>query len=414
MKERLRILHTSDWHLGRSLCGRRRYDEFAAFLDWLLAAIEEQQVDVLLVAGDIFDAGAPSARAQGLYYRFLGRLAAAGLCEQVIITSGNHDSPLFLSAPAQILQALNIQVVSSAEISEEIFSVNDENGQPRLIVAAVPYPRERDFRESAPGESPEDKEQKLIEAITAHYARAAEAALALAADLPRKPPMLAMGHLFAAGGETAPDDLVRDLHVGSLGRIPGTAFPASFDYVALGHLHLPQTVAGEPSRRYSGAPLAMTFGECGRPKSVTLVDFSGPENRMEISTLLVPVFQALHRVSGDWAEIEAAITGLCGRHESVWLEVEYRGAELMPDLRERLWDLTEGTPVEILRIKNQRLSSRVLEGLGEGVRLSDLDEVEVFGRCLDQHAIFEDERPGLWAAYHEILKSLREDEAEVL
>jgi exonuclease SbcD len=222
-----------------------------------------------------------------------------------------------------------------------------------------------------------------------------------------------MGHLFAAGGETAPDDLVRDLYVGSLGRVPGTAFPASFDYVALGHLHLPQMVAGDPSRRYSGAPLAMTFGELGRPKSVTLIDFTGPENTMEITALEVPVFQRMERVAGDWGEIEAAITALTGLDESIWLEVEYRGAELISDLRERLWDITDGSRLEILRIKNQRLTRRVLEGLSAGVRLSDLDEPEVFQRCLDQHGIMEEERPELWAAYNEILQFLREDEGRV-
>ncbi len=411
MKERLRILHTSDWHLGRALCGRRRYDEFAAFLDWLLRAIEEQQVDVLLVAGDVFDTGTPSARAQSLYYSFMGRLAAARRGVRVVVIAGNHDSPLFLGAPAQILKALNIHVVASGDMDEEIIRLDDEEGRPRLVVAAVPYPRDRDFRESAAGESAEDKERKLVEAIAGHYARAAEAAQSLAAGLSPRPPLAAMGHLFAAGGETAPDDPVRDLYVGSLGRVPGTAFPAAFDYVALGHLHLPQTVAGGPGRRYSGAPLAMTFGEAGRPKSVTLVDFIGPENRMEITALEVPVFQPLARVAGDWAAIETALAELKERDENIWLEVEYQGAELIADLRERLWALTGESGLEILRIRNQRLTRRVLEGLREGVRLSDLDETEVFGRCLDQHGIIEEERAGLWSAYREIIETLREEGA---
>ncbi|UQZ89329.1 exonuclease sbcCD subunit D [Deltaproteobacteria bacterium Smac51] len=414
MEERLRILHTSDWHLGRALCGRRRYDEFAAFLDWLASTIEQEKVDILLIAGDIFDVGAPSARAQSLYYNFLGRIAASRVCGHVVIIAGNHDSPLFLNAPSQILKALDIHIVTTAatDVSEEIIPIKDGDGQTRLIVAAVPYPRDRDIRESTAGESTADKDKKLIEAISAHYAGAAEAAESLLAELPGPPPMVAMGHLFAAGGETAPDDMVRDLYVGSLGRVPGEAFPACFDYVALGHLHLPQIIAGDPSRRYSGSPLAMTFGEASRPKSVCLIDFKGPDNQMEITTLNVPVFQRLHRVSGDWERIEAEITELNQSGEAIWLEVEYTGAELIGDLRERLWELTEGGRLEILRIRNQRLVSRVLEGLGEGESLADLNEAEVFQRCLDQNSVIEEERAELLTAYGEILKAMREDEAE--
>ncbi len=399
----MRILHTSDWHLGQTLCGRRRYDEFEAFLDWLLKTIEEKKVDVLLVAGDVFDSGTPSARAQNLYYNFLGRLAALGV--HAVITAGNHDSPLFLNAPARLLSALRIHVVSSAEIEEELVVINDEEGRPRLIVAAVPYPRDRDFRDSLAGESAEDKEKKLAEAIRDHYARAAEAARKLAEGLSPAPPIAAMGHLFAAGGEVASDDRVRDLQVGSLGRVPASTFPPLFDYVALGHLHLPQTVGGEERLRYSGAPLAMSFGEAGRPKSVALIDFTGPEKRMEISALEAPVFQALRRISGDWAELEAALHELAARDESIWLEVEYTGSD-GADLRERLWELTEKSRLEILRVRNQTLARHVLE-ISEGTLLTDLTEAEIFQRCLDIHAVAEEERGGLWAAYNEITLALR-------
>ena len=93
----LRLLHTSDWHLGRTLYGRKRYEEFGAFLDWLAETIRRDEIDVLLVAGDVFDNSAPSHRAQELYYRFLCRAAAS--CRHIVVAAGNHDSSSFLDAP---------------------------------------------------------------------------------------------------------------------------------------------------------------------------------------------------------------------------------------------------------------------------------------------------------------------------
>ena len=108
----MKILHTSDWHLGRSLYGRKRYEEFSSFLDWLAQTIEEEKVDALLVAGDVFDNSTPSNRAQELYYRFLCRVAAS-CCRHVVVIAGNHDSPSFLNVPKELLRALNVYVVGA-------------------------------------------------------------------------------------------------------------------------------------------------------------------------------------------------------------------------------------------------------------------------------------------------------------
>ncbi|MDR2945135.1 MAG: exonuclease subunit SbcD, partial [Candidatus Adiutrix sp.] len=238
----MRILHTSDWHLGRALYGRRRHHEFAAFLDWLAEVIEARGVEALLLAGDVFDSVSPSPRAQELYYRFLGRMANSAVCGHVVVIAGNHDSPALLSAPGAILKALDIHVVGTLSESgqEEVLTLRDKDGSPRLIVAAVPYPRDRDLRDAAAGESPEDKERKLAEAVGEHYHRVGRLAEAAQAALDEKPPVVALGHLLAAGGQSVEGDGVRSLYIGSLGRMPVTIFPDVFDYVALGHLHQPQ------------------------------------------------------------------------------------------------------------------------------------------------------------------------------
>ena len=166
----MKILHTSDWHIGRALYGCKRYEEFEAFLAWLGEFIVKDHVDVLLVAGDIFDNSTPSNRAQELYYRFLYRVANSS-CRHVVITAGNHDSPSFLNAPKEVLLFLNVHVVGSVSDSpkDDVLVLSDQNGKPELIVCAVPYLRDCDIRKAEAGESMEDKERKMVEGIRSHY-----------------------------------------------------------------------------------------------------------------------------------------------------------------------------------------------------------------------------------------------------
>ena len=143
----MKILHTSDWHIGRTLYGRKRYEEFESFLTWLVETIQQNEIDALLVAGDVFDTSAPSNRAQELYYRFLCRVAASS-CRHVVVIAGNHDSPSFLNAPRELLKALNVHVVgsSSESLEDEVLVLRSELNAPELIVCAVPYLRDRDIR----------------------------------------------------------------------------------------------------------------------------------------------------------------------------------------------------------------------------------------------------------------------------
>ena len=143
----MKIIHTADWHIGRSLYGRKRYGEFEAFLDWLAECIRSQQADALLVAGDVFDNSTPSHRAQELYYRFLCRVSDAG-CRHVVITAGNHDSPSFLNAPRELLRYLNVHVVGCATEApaDEVLVLRDAQGKAELVVCAVPYLRDREIR----------------------------------------------------------------------------------------------------------------------------------------------------------------------------------------------------------------------------------------------------------------------------
>ena len=174
----MKILHTSDWHIGRLLYGRNRYDEFSTFLDWLAELINKEGIHALLVAGDIFDTRTPSNRAQELYYSFLCKVSVS-CCRHIVIIAGNHDSPSFLSAPKELLRALNVHVVGagSGKPEDEVILLKGISDVPEAIVCAVPYLRDRDVRIAKAGESIEDKNSKLIKGVQRHYADVCRIAL---------------------------------------------------------------------------------------------------------------------------------------------------------------------------------------------------------------------------------------------
>jgi exonuclease SbcD len=407
----MRVLHTSDWHIGRTLYGRKRYEEFEAFLTWLAETIQQNAIDALLVAGDVFDTSAPSNRAQELYYRFLCRVAASS-CRHIVVVAGNHDSPSFLNAPKELLKALDVHVVGSSTESpeDEVLVLRNEQDVPELIVCAVPYLRDRDIRVAEAGESVEDKERKLIDGIRTHYAAVAALAEQKREELGANIPIVGTGHLFTAGGQTVDGDGVRELYVGSLAHVTAGIFPACFNYLALGHLHVPQKVNGLETIRYSGSPLPMGFGEVKQQKSVCQVEFHSTAASVQL--IDVPVFQKLERVKGDWDGISSRILELTATGSQGWLEVIYDGTEVIGNLRERLEAAISGTQMEILRIKNNRIIERVLRQIHEEETLDDLNVNDVFERCLAIHDVSEEQRPELLRAYQETVSSLYEDDVQ--
>ncbi len=515
----LTILHTSDWHLGRRLYGRMRYEEFEAFLSWLEETISAQKVDVLIVAGDIFDTMTPSNRAQALYFEFLGRVSKS-CCQHVVIVAGNHDSPTFLDAPSQVLKFLNVHVIGTAcdDLTDEVLVLNDVDGTPHCIIAAVPYLRDRDVRSSSAGESADSKDANVIKGIRAHYDEVASIAKAQQAKLAeanqRHIPIIATGHLFAAGGTTTDDDGVRELYVGSLGKISADMFDECFDYVALGHLHVPQRVGGRESIRYSGSPIAMGFGEARQQKQVLLVKFGeaskqvtdetspskaidevisfqatetvapieksveklskkaaaqstefmddlfgfgdsadseaitpnafddsissqvnaiqsnhsknnsilvsnllhyDESRQMQVISLPIPKFQKLAQVSGDLDVIQQTIDKTIqslDATESVWLEVIYTGNEVVSELRDHIQSMVDGSSCEVLKIKNTHTYNKVLNQQQISETLQDLNEQEVFERCLVAHSVPDEQKSILRDAYEQIVYNLRHEDTQ--
>ncbi len=405
----MKILHTSDWHIGRALYGRKRYEEYEAFLKWLAGFIEDEKIDVLLVAGDVFDNSTPSNHAQELYYRFLCRMAASPN-RHIVVTAGNHDSPSFLNAPRELLKFLNINVVGCVSESpqDELIMIAGPDDEPRLIVCAIPYLRDRDIRTAETGESIEDKEKKIIEGIRAHYRMVYDAAEEKRSHLKKHVPIVAMGHLFTVGGQTVDGDGVRELYIGSLLHVGTDVFPECIDYLALGHLHIPQTVGGSDFIRYSGSPLPIGFGEAAQEKSVVLVEFS--DEAPKVADIPVPCFRELKTLRGDWQTIVRNIDELKSRESNAWLEIIYEGDEIAGDLRTRLDEVVAGSGLEILTVKNNRVLERAMSGMGTEETLDDLDVTDVFKRCLEAHKVPEEQRLALLSAYREIIVSLNEQD----
>lgn len=403
----MKILHTSDWHLGKSLYGRKRYDEFKSFLDWLLDVIELEKTDAVLISGDVFDTSTPSNKAQELYYNFISK--ASGLCKGIVITAGNHDSPTFLNAPKSLLKALKIHVTGSiTENLEDEIVVLEDNKIPFAIICAVPYLRDRDIRTVETGETADDKNLKLISGIKEHYEKICFLAKQKQEQLKTKGfdniPIICMGHLFAAGGTTIEGDGVRELYVGSLARTGTDIFPDFIDYTALGHLHIPQKVSGKDNVRYCGSPIPMGFGEALQDKKIIIAEFK--DKTPKINEILIPCFQELVKIKGSIDEISEKIEELKAKKSSAWLEIEYTGSEVSGNLRQSIEEKIENTDMEIRRIKNKKIIESLKSSAKHEQTLDDLDVNQVFEKCLEAFEVNPEDKNDLISAYNHIVSEI--------
>ncbi len=284
----MRILHTADWHIGQRLHERQRTDEHEQFLDWLLETIQAHQVELLLVSGDIFDTALPSSESTNLYYRFLYRLFSE-TDAYTVITAGNHDSPRHLEAPREFLEMGRIYVVGTAdEPTKCVVTLPREN--PQVAVAAVPFLSESDLRHLS-YETEADRNERYRERFKAFYADCVSL-------MPVELPKILMGHLFVQGGQVG--DSERNIQIGGATAIHASDFPKDVSYVALGHLHRPQTIKGtDYPIRYSGSPIPLRFNEASYRKKMYLLELADDGTLIRDEEIKVPTFKKLCTVEGD-------------------------------------------------------------------------------------------------------------------
>lgn len=400
----MRILHTSDWHLGARLCDRDRADEHQAFLQWLLNILKEEKIDLLLIAGDVFDTSNPPNYAETIYYDFLCSVRETG-CGSVIIIGGNHDSVSKLNSPRSLLQRMSVHVIGGAE--EEpgkcVYPINDDSGTLKTVVCAVPFLRERDVRVPVPGESWDERESSMAEGINQYYKDVYEAAQELIQD--QDVPLIAMGHLFVRGSRTGTGE--RDLYVGNLGSISSDIFPDELSYTALGHIHKPQKISQSEKIRYSGSPLFMDFGEKGS-KTVLIADFDGSE-LSSVRDLEIPQFRQLIRFSGTVDDVLSQIDNFEPPKDPFWADAEIEGGSAVGDISLLLNEKTAEKDFELLRI-------RILPKEGENVfqqtevfEIQDLDAMEVFKERCRTGGMDQEEIDELTPLYEELLVKIHED-----
>lgn len=396
----IRILHTADWHLGKRLYRHDLLSDHEQFLDWLIATIEQRQIDVLLVAGDVFDTTNPNDGSMQLYYQFLTRMMP--LKCQVIITGGNHDSSSKLNAPRDLLRHLNIHVVgcTSGDCLDEV--IRFQHNSTDLIIAAVPFLRDGDLRRSISGQSYDERIDAVRMGIRNHYGRLADHCSELYKDVP----VLAMGHLYVHGASVSESE--REIHsVGGQAAFASEHFPAGFDYVALGHIHVPQRVGTGDSIRYSGSPIPLSFGERDTQHQVLeiLIDDGMLTSVQSVS---VPRFRSLRQIAGTLDDVRERLATL-EPAEALPMLVEVLVEEDRESLATRIHfeQLPRDFADAPFRIAKTRLTFRnKLQGLDSlyaiDTQLQDLSYLDVFDRRLDASDVDESLRATLIDIYKEL------------
>ncbi|MEZ9477867.1 exonuclease subunit SbcD [Vibrio splendidus] len=373
----MKILHTSDWHLGQNFYNKSRKNEHERFLQWLLEQVTEHDIDAIIVAGDIFDTSTPPSYAREMYNKFVVDSNKIGC--QLVLLGGNHDSVSVLKETQQLLKYMGADVIpnTNEDHATQVVELKGKNGDVEALVCAIPFIRPRDVLTSQAGVTGVERQKQLGDAIKQHYQSVYDAAVEKRATFENSEhmPIIATGHLTAMGVQQS--DSVRDIYVGNLDGFAADGFPDA-DYIALGHIHRPQVVAKREYIRYCGSPIPLSFDELKSQKQVCVVEFV--EGVRTISQLPVPTFQPLAEIKGDLSEIESQLNQYIGldSDQSVWLSIEVQAQDYLSDLQERMRALTEGLNVEVLQLRRARERRNQALEQESAETLSELSPMDVF------------------------------------
>ncbi|WP_111638937.1 exonuclease subunit SbcD [Marinomonas shanghaiensis] len=419
----MKILHTSDWHLGQHFMGKSRRDEHKAFIDWLLALVDKESIDAVIIAGDVFDTGSPPSYAREMYHQLVLDMKARQC--QLVIVAGNHDSVSMLNESKSLLAYLDTQVASQAnleEIDSHVIALKNKEGDVAAWVCAVPYLRPKDVMHSVAGQSEQEKKLGLLQMIGDFYQRVYDAACEKNKSLKTPVPIIGTGHLTAVGGQVS--ESVRDLYVGTLEALPTSVFPA-FDYLALGHIHRAQPISKNGRFRYSGSPIPLSFDELGRDKTVVIVDtdllaedafvddlFAEPADPLQLVS--IPNFQPMASLKGNLKEVIKQIAALeLAADKTLWLEVTVIADEYLSDVHKRVLEAIDDKPIELLRVMRRSTVEKKNEGFEARKTLSELTVGDVFEQSLKSNLeLDEDESIILTELFNACLVELEEHQQD--
>ena len=421
----MKLLHTSDWHLGNQFGEtEKRNDEFGSVFDWMLEQIRSEHVDLLLIAGDVFDTRNPPIDAIRLFYNFIGKLTKTG-CRHLVVIGGNHDSTGRINAPAgffDVYDKMDVHLVGGVDpenLEREVIVLSDENGEPEAVVCAVPYVHEKFLRTVQPGESQEEKTAKMREGLKRHYDEVGALAEAertrIMKEFGKEVPLIVTGHLFTRGSEKyrSADDGVRDLPLGGLESAGLDVFPESADYIALGHIHRGYSIENHEHIRYSGSIVPIGFDELAYKKNVCLAEFDG--RAVNVREIEIPRFRLMKNISGATIQeilsaldtFEAECDGRTG-----YFKVTNTG-EYIPELHQQVSRHLNGKKLVCCGTSNK--NSRLSEGMisvSEGESLDELTEMDVFNRRMEDKKVEEGRRQGLRNLLLELIREIDEEENE--
>ena len=401
----MKLLHTSDWHLGQSLNQFERSFEHTQFLAWLLEMLVTEQVDVLLIAGDVFDNSNPSAASLSQLYQFLTQARKRLPCLNVVMTAGNHDAPARLEAPAPFLALLDAVVIGLIGRSSEGFDLErivvplkDHTGQIAAWCIAMPFLRPSDLPRI------EGAVDQYAAGIAALYAQAYEIALSK-----RSPgqAIIALGHCHISGGAVSKDS-ERRIVIGGAEALSIDIFAPGISYVALGHLHLAQAIGGDPTRRYCGSPLPMSFAELNYPHQVVLVELAGEavvatrEIRIPRSVAMLCVPKIAAPLAEVLAELRALNLPELPEAQQPYLLVRVMLSQPEPELRAQVQAALLGKAVRLVRIETSTPASAL-----QPAPLVAIDELNTmapagFFERLYQHRYGESPPAPIMAAFNEL------------
>lgn len=409
----MKIIHTSDWHLGHQLHGFDRDHEHQQFLNWLSDLLITEQADVLLVSGDVFDTANPPASAWQMLYRFLADMSKALPDLDVIIAGGNHDSPSKLDAPHDLLKAFDLHMVGgirrhsdgSLDTDRMLVPVSGKDGS-KAIVMAVPFLRSADLRT----QHLDEVDDRLIAGVADVYREMLEAA-----EKQRNAgeALIAMGHLYMASGQLSEMSERRVLG-GNQHALPASIFDDRIDYVALGHLHLAQKVAGQERIRYCGSPIPLSISERDYKHQVLGVELADGK-LASVTPHYVPRTVDIIRKPSKPQPLDVVLQELIAwqpgslpRASQPLVEVPVLMDAPQPMLREKIHTALEGKPVRLARIAPHYTQQSQAENFA-AKRLDDVSPEQVFQYGWEQK--FDGAPPQeISDAFHALLTMVEEQE----
>lgn len=417
----MRLLHTSDWHLGHTLHELSREREHARFLAWLLDVLDERAVDALLLAGDLFDSANPPATALAAFYGFLAEARRRRPRMTVVAIAGNHDSPSRLDAPQPLLKGLGMHLIGtlprrpdrSLDLDRLVIPLRDASGEVAAWVGAVPFLRPADL--PVLGEIPAHLDP-LVEGVRRIYAEVFDEARRRSGGETAR---IAIGHCYMVDGEVS-ELSERKVLGGNQHALPVSLFPEDATYVALGHLHKPQEVGGRRDVRYSGSPIPLSLDEAAYRHHVCLVETRGPRIAA-LDDLAVPpgIAVPIHRLPAKGfltlPELVGELKRLPNRAASdreedrplLEVRVARRGPE--PTLRPQLEEALQGKAPRLVKVTLEAAGPGPdLAAASGGRRLEELTPEEVFRSAWRHHHEGEPDAP-LLAAFHELLDAATQE-----